>query len=93
MPKPYYSHTIATTIAGIPCQIGIDHFYKQEPHRGSAWTCDSADDYYGYTDCDWTVLDRRGYQADWLARKLTGAEEDRIAGEIEQYFEDYQEDY
>lgn len=91
--KPYFSNTIETRIAGIPCLIGIDHFYVQEPHRGSAFTCDSRDDYYGYTECDFTVLDRKGYVANWLHNKLTPRDEDRIVEEIENYFEKLANDW
>ena len=37
------------------CEFSVDvvHYFKQEPHKGSKYTCDSSDDYYGYTECDW----------------------------------------
>lgn len=39
----------------IDVTIVVDHFHHQPPHRGSAHTCDSDADYYGYTECDWHV--------------------------------------
>lgn len=58
-------------IAGIPCVIGVTYFHHQPPWRGSAHTCDSDWDYYGYTEMDFDVLDRRGRKAEWLERKMT----------------------
>lgn len=58
-------------ISGIPCLIGVSYFHYQPPWRGSAHTCDSDLDYYGYTEIDFDVLDRRGRKADWLERKMT----------------------
>jgi hypothetical protein len=36
-------------------ELEVTHFNDVEPHKGSAWTCDSSDDYYGYTEIDWDV--------------------------------------
>jgi hypothetical protein len=48
---------------------------------------DSDWDYYGYTECDWQVLDRRGRPAPWLSKKLTSKIEAAIEQEIEKYFQ------
>ena len=66
-------------ISGIPCLIRISYYVRVRPWRGSAQTCPSSDDYYGYTDCDWEVCDRKGYLAPWLGKKLTPYEKDLIA--------------
>lgn len=47
-------------IAGIPCQIGVTHFFRQAPWKGSAHTAPSDMDYYGYTEMEYDILDRRG---------------------------------
>lgn len=36
-------------------ELEVTHFFEQKPHKGSAWTCDSDVDYYGYIDIDWEV--------------------------------------
>jgi hypothetical protein len=90
MAKSHYSNVIETTISGIPCRIGITHYYVQKPM--GMWA-DSADDCYGYTDLEYDILDRKGYQADWLARKLTSQDEDRISEEVAEYFSDMANDY
>jgi hypothetical protein len=41
-------------------------------------------DYYGYSECEWEVLDRNGRPAAWLERKLTDADRSRIDQEIEE---------
>jgi hypothetical protein len=74
MPKPTdLIAQIDYTLHGIPCLIGVSHFYHQKPNY-STW--DSDVDYYGYTECEWSILDRKGYPAPWLERKIT---EDEIA--------------
>ena len=34
-------------------EVEVTHYLNVEPHKGSAWTCDSDLDYYGYTEVDW----------------------------------------
>ena len=74
---------VQTRVAGIPCIARTKHFFRQAPCRGSAHMCDSDLDYYGYTECDFEILDRRGRPAPWLEHKLTASDVDRILGEIE----------
>ena len=71
-----YIAEIETRVAGIPCIVGVTHF---ESVAGDS-RADSDWDYYGYTECEFDVLDRRGRKAPWLERKLT----DKIINEIEQ---------
>lgn len=74
-----YRHYIAEieyTIAGIPCLIGVCSFSQT---RGTySQRASDPDEYYGTVDADWVVLDRKGYVADWLANKLTQADEEKI---------------
>lgn len=81
MPKlsKKYELVFDTRIAGIPCQIGVTYFHYQPPWRGSAQTCDSDLDYYGYTELEYDVLDRRGRPAAWLEKKI----DDEIRTEIQ----------
>jgi len=79
-----YEAEIETTIAGIPCLIGVTHY---ECVQGSYNYHAASDmDYYGYSEAEWEVLDRKGYKAAWLERKLTARDHDRINAEIDQYF-------
>lgn len=83
---------IPARVAGIPCLVGVDS-YTHVPHwRGSAQSCPSAADWYGYTDMTWEVLDRHGRRADWLARKLDSDTQIDIETEIERYFKDAADD-
>lgn len=77
--KKKYELVFDTRIAGIPCQIGVTYFHYQPPWRGSAQTCDSDWDYYGYTELEYDVLDRRGRPAAWLEKKI----DDEIRTEIQ----------
>jgi hypothetical protein len=75
-----YLAEIESTVAGIPCLIGVTEFSSV---RGSySYHADSDMDYYGYTESEWMVLDRRGRPAAWLERKLTDAERSRIEQEV-----------
>jgi len=65
-------------LAGIPCQIRVDDYEVIPPWKGSAENCPSADDYYGYEDCEYSVLDQRGNEAPWLEKKIN----DKIDQEI-----------
>lgn len=74
-----YLFVIESDISGIPCKIGVTE-YEQGSYNYNA----SSDwDYYGY--CDWEVLDRKGYAADWLVKKMTDKDTSRINAEIDEY--------
>lgn len=72
-----------TTVGGIPCGVVIDSYVVNRPcpYADSDW------DYYGYTECDWHLVDRKGYKAGWLALKMTPEDSRRIALEIEKHVE------
>lgn len=75
-----YIAEIASRVAGIPCLIGVSHF---DCVRGSySYNAASDWDYYGYSESEWDVLDRRGRPAAWLERKLTDDDRQRIEQEI-----------
>jgi len=76
------SDFIESRIAGIPCLIEVTSFLDVKPWKGSAQNCPSDLDYYGYIEIEFTVRDRKGYPADWLQRKMSQADEDRIHDEI-----------
>jgi len=76
---------IESRVAGIPCLIQIDRCFVQKPmgqRADSDWDC------YGYTDINFTVLDRRGRPAPWLEKKLTDDDTDRIENQILEYRDD-----
>ena len=75
---------IDTHIQGIPCQIKITSYFRQKPLGPRA---DSDVDARGYTDAEYTVLDREGYPAPWLDRKITDADNIRILELIDAYKE------
>lgn len=60
--------TFNISIAGIPAQIRVDRYFRQKP---MGVTAPSDMDCYGYTEVEYMVLDRRGYAAPWLAKKVT----------------------
>ena len=87
---PYIAE-IDTRIDGIPCLIGVTHYRRVEGSH--SYNAPSSDDYYGYTEAEWEILDRRGRKADWLERKLTDRSRDRIAVEVAEHMEAGDDDY
>ena len=79
-----YIAEIETRVAGIPCIIGVTEYEcvkgSYSYHAASDW------DYYGYTECEFDVLDRRGRKAAWLERKLSDKDCNRIEIEITFHF-------
>ena len=60
-------YQFASNVCGIPCIIKVNHYFK---HGGC------------YEEIEYSVLDRKGYPAAWLERKLTPKEHARITEEI-----------
>ena len=55
-------------VAGIPCQIGVLEYKHHAPL--SAHQAHSDIEFYGFTETDYVILDRRGNPAPWLQNKL-----------------------
>ncbi len=79
---PKQSINFASSVSGIPCGIHIDTYHPVSPFKGSPFLCDSDWDFHGYTDIEYTILDRKGYSAAWLERKLSPVDNERILEEI-----------
>jgi hypothetical protein len=65
---------IETTICGIPCRVKVTHRAVVKPN----FRAESDWDYRGYTELEYEVLDRKGYKAPWLERKLNSVERARL---------------
>ena len=70
---------LETRICGIPCRV--DARVLVVPGSRS-WNAPSDLDYWGYTEVDFTVLDRRGRPASWLERKMTDYDRERLEEEL-----------
>jgi len=57
-----------TRVAGIPCQVGVLNYERHAPL--SAHQAHSDIEFYGFTETDYVILDRRGRPAPWLQNKL-----------------------
>ena len=78
-----YLAEIATHVAGIPCIVGVVDYHREQ---GSySYHAASDLDYYGYTECEFEVCDRRGRPAPWLARKINAEITARIEETIAIY--------
>lgn len=60
----------SAAIAGIPCLIRITEFDPGTPASGASGPPELYDPGDG-GDIMWEVLDRKGYRAKWLERKMT----------------------
>lgn len=87
-----YNTILDTKISGIPCKVGVKECHVVPSWRGSPWTCDSDMDFYGYSDVDFEVLDRKGYPANWLAKKMTPSDIRRIEALILKDYEEMMDD-
>jgi hypothetical protein len=68
-----------TVVCGIPCQVKVDSYVNIEPQgkwADSDWDC------YGYIEIEFTLLDRKGYKANWLQKKMTPADIETLEIEI-----------
>lgn len=81
-------HEFESRIAGIPCLIQINDYDIREGDSRA----DNRDDFYGYAEVFWTVLDRNGRKAPWLEKKLKQADYDRIDEEAIALINDWAED-
>lgn len=89
-----------SAIQGIPCQIDVTTCIVV---KGSySYNAPSDLDYYGFTEIEFDVYDRKGYPAAWLERKMTDDDRRRIEGEIMdnsqleddyEMYHDYHDDY
>lgn len=89
--KPVYDDVVEFRISGIPCLLGV-HYFNQVAGSHS-YNADSDMDYYGYTECEFDVLDRKGYKAAWLERKMTSKEWQLAEEAIAEYFSESSYDY
>ena len=72
-----------TRLAGIPCQVGVLNYERHAPL--SAHQAHSDIEFYGFTETDYVILDRRGRPAPWLQRKLS--DDSSILSEIHDVME------
>lgn len=73
-------------VAGIPCQIGVLNYERHAPVSQDSRQCHSDLEYYGYSEVDYVVLDRRGRPAEWLQRKVV--DDSNIISEINERLAD-----
>ena len=72
-----------STVAGIPCRIEVTHYvgptdWRQHTFAGAGpGDCDPPQD----EEFEYQVLDRKGYPAPWLERKLTHEDAQRFLTE------------
>lgn len=91
MPRPNnFIAEIEHTVCGIPCLIGVIDYEPYVPAyiSGPPENCYPAE---GGT-ADYEILDRKGYRANWLAKKMTAKDEDAVQEAIFNHMEN-RDDY
>lgn len=83
-----YDVEIETRICGIPCVVGVTHYFKARPNPYA----DNDVDYRGYTDCDYEVLNMQGKRISWLEKKMSDADHAKVMTTIDEYYEGYDKD-
>lgn len=80
-----YAAKVKHRVAGIPCLIGvIDYDCVKGSYSRNA---DSDLDFYGWTDVEYDILDRKGRRALWLERKVNDSEHNDIVKAVADYYE------
>lgn len=87
--------TISIRAAGIPCKAKVLR-YRKHPGSFSRFAADP-EQYFGWTDLRYKILDRKGYDATWLRNKLEDEGlidqfEYDLQHELEEYYEALRED-
>ena len=73
--KKFTGPTYPIKVAGIDCLAGVTYY---APHRHSI-NRDEQDD---LEELEFVILDRKGYRAQWLEKKVSDAQEEAIRASI-----------
>lgn len=78
-PLEHYVADFDTTVAGIPCGVVVDSFRPGREAKlfGPPENCSPEEP----AEADFILVDRKGYRARWLERRLTSADLIRIEDE------------
>ncbi len=69
-----------TQVMGIPCGVVVD---RCDVIKGSrSYNAPSDLDYYGYHIIEFHLIDRKGYKAEWLGKRMSPGDIRRIETEI-----------
>lgn len=86
--KQITEDVIDTEIQGIDCFIRVDSYDKVEPYSTNPFNCPSADDYYGYEEMEYTMLDYDLNEAQWLEKRMTARDDEKVRDTISSYYEE-----
>lgn len=91
-----YPKILELMVDGIPCKAKVTRYKK---HKGTmSWFAPDPDSYWGWTELDYKLLDRKGYPAPWLEdladrKGLWEDLEGEICEEMEDLLQVEREDY
>lgn len=88
-----YYDEIPYELKGVSCLLGIKHYLYQPPFKGSAYLCDNPDDYYGYEEIEYDILDSEGRISKSLMDRLCKEDFVDIRMFISKYYADERKYY
>lgn len=78
-----YIEKVPAFIDGIPCLLGVTRYFV----KSADLHADNDIDFYGYTEVEYEILDRKGYRAEWLNKKVKRFDEAHLRQIINDYME------
>jgi len=81
------SADFSTTVCGIPCGVVVDTYYYRKGNYSSQAVDPS--EYYGEEEIEFTLLDRKGFVANWLYAKMADNDIEQIEEEIREHHANY----
>lgn len=86
--KPMTKDVLELEIQETECLVRIDTYHRQPAFGGSPLNCPSADDYYGYEEIEYTVLNEFGEEFPWLEQRMTAEDDEYVLDQISNFYEE-----
>jgi hypothetical protein len=83
-----YETTFLFHIKGIPCYLAVTSYVSQPAWKKGIESCPSSDDYYGYEEISFDILDTKGYRARWLEAAMKPSDHERANELISNYYKE-----
>ena len=91
MKAPSYRFIVDSSVAGIPCKLGVtDVGYYEPATYGGAMEDSEPEDYESHT---YDILDRKGYRAAWLDIKCKQSDLAAHQNAIDKHLQEVTHDY
>jgi hypothetical protein len=85
MKRRAYQTIFESRVCGIPCNIGVT--YVESSAGSYSYYADNPTDYYGCFEAEFEILDRNERRAEWLERKMTEEDNEKVQRDIERHYQ------